>query len=46
VILDALIAKLTSYLPKDSPAPSPSRGMRVPFVPIPAALKDPGEGSS
>ena len=33
VVLDALIAKLASYLPDESKA-APSSGLRVPFVPL------------
>jgi hypothetical protein len=40
LVLDALIAKLKTYLPED-PAAAPSRsGLKIPFVPLPTARKE------
>ena len=44
LVLDALIAKLRTYLPPEEPGPSSARPdtLRIPFVSIPSAKK-PGE---
>jgi hypothetical protein len=42
VVLDALIAKLKSYLPPDAGPIEPAvRAVKIPFVPLPAVKKEP-----